>query len=74
MSIIVDITGITGTTPFNIYICDSGFTSCFYVTSINTPTGSFTVPSPYDGLPSFGVKIIDGTTCSKTEIINNPTP
>lgn len=69
----IDITGLTGTSPFNVYVCDSGFTSCFYVTSLTSP-GTFIVPSPYDSLPSFGIKIIDDTTCQQTEVVTNPSP
>lgn len=73
MSVIVDITGLTGTSPFNVYVCDSGFTSCFYVTTLPA-TGSFIVPAPYNNLSQFGIKIIDGTTCQVTQIVNNPSP
>jgi len=73
MSVIIDITGLTGTSPFNVYVCDSGFTSCFYVTSLLAP-GQFMVPAPYDNLSSFGVRIIDATTCSINQVVTNPSP
>lgn len=71
MSVEINITSLSGTSPFNVYVCDSGFTACFYVTSLVAP-GTFIVPAPYNNISSFGIKIIDGTSCEKTEIINNP--
>lgn len=69
MSTQVNITGFSGTTPFYIYVCDSGFTSCFYVDSGSTTPKSVIIPAPYDTLQSFGMKIIDDNNCETTNII-----
>jgi len=60
MSIQVDINAITGQSPYDVYICQSGGTDCFYIDRITTIPYSFIVPSPYDKSYSYMLKIIDG--------------
>jgi len=60
MAIQVNINGITGQSPYNIYICQSDGTGCFFMDTITTTTYEFDIPVPYDTSPSYMLKIVDG--------------
>lgn len=65
MAVKVTISEITGFTPYDIYICQSAGTSCFY---INTITDSqlpyeFDIPVPYDTSSSYMLKLLDNNGC-----------
>lgn len=60
MSVEVQINGITGQSPFDIYICQSGGTNCFYINRITDTTYNFMIPKPYDISVAYMLKIIDG--------------
>jgi hypothetical protein len=60
MAIQVEIYDITGQTPFDIYVCQTGDTNCFYITRINETNYNFLMPKPYDTSSSYLLKIIDG--------------
>lgn len=60
MSVEVAIYGITGQSPFDIYICQSGGTDCFYIDRITDYTYNFLIPEPYDISQAYMLKIIDG--------------
>ena len=59
----VTINDITGQTPYNIYVCQSDGTGCFYVTSTSSTPYVFNIPSPYDTSSSYMIKVIDGHNC-----------
>ncbi len=63
MSINVNISSIVGTSPFDIYICQTGGTGCFYINTIETTSYSFDIPQPYDTNTSYMLKIIDNNNC-----------
>lgn len=63
MSVEVIINGITGQSPFNIYICQSGGTGCFFMDTITTTSYQFNIPSPYDTSSAYMLKIIDANNC-----------
>lgn len=63
MAIQVTIDNITGQTPYDIYICQTGGTGCFYMTTISSVPYSFDIPSPYDTSLAYMVKIIDNNGC-----------
>lgn len=63
MPLQVNITSITGTSPFDIYFCDIGLTSCFYIDTITGTTYQFLVPEPYDTIGNFSLKVIDANNC-----------
>jgi hypothetical protein len=48
MALQVTINDITGQTPFDIYICQSDGTGCFYMATISTTPYVFDIPPPYD--------------------------
>jgi hypothetical protein len=46
----ITITNITGTTPFDVYVCDITNTLCVFITGLTScpPSYTFTVPSSLD--------------------------
>jgi hypothetical protein len=56
----VNINGITGQSPFNIYICLTGGSQCIFIDKIENNSYEFLIPPPYDALHSYMLKIIDG--------------
>jgi hypothetical protein len=56
----VNINGITGQTPFYIYICLTGSSECIFIDTTENNTYEFLIPPPYDTLSSYMLKIIDG--------------
>lgn len=66
MAVQVTINDISGQTPFDIYICQSGGTGCFYISTItnaNLPNYIFNIPAPYDTNTSYMLKVIDANNC-----------
>ena len=59
----ITINNITGTTPFDIYICDDPITTCVYVDTITTLPYTFSVPIILDGQLSYNLKVIDEFNC-----------
>ena len=48
---------------FDIYICQSDGTGCFYMTTISTTPYVFDIPSPQDTSLSYMLKVIDNNNC-----------
>ena len=67
MSTTVRITDITGATPFDIWVCeDCSSNNCQYITTITTgdlPNYEFILPSNFEYLSSYTVRIIDDNNC-----------
>ena len=64
MATIVTINSITsGTSPYNVWVCDTCFGACQYVDTITSLPYSFTLPSVYETYSSYVVKIIDDNNC-----------
>lgn len=63
----ITINDITGTTPFDIYICNSGLTTCIYVDTINNTSFpyDFQIPSIIEGQLSYKLKVVDDDGCIK---------
>jgi hypothetical protein len=68
MAIQVTISSITGQSPYDIYICQTGGTSCFYMTTISSAPYIFDIPSPYNTSEAYMLKIIDNNGCTITGI------
>ena len=76
MPTVLTISGVTGSSPFDVYICEDvplpNIPTCVYVTTLVNPPSPFpyvyTLPSLIDGQASYNLKIIDGNNC---EIIQN---
>ena len=68
----ITISSITGITPYDVYVCDTGYTTCIYVSTINSGNlpYSFMIPSIFSSLTDFVVKVIDDNDCTIIENIN----
>ena len=57
---------ISGTSPYNVWVCDScdlGAT-CQYIDTFSTSAYTFTLPTAYESIPNYVVKVIDSNNCS----------
>ena len=68
MAIQVSIYTITGQSPYDIYICQTGGTGCFYMTTISSAPYVFDIPAPYNTSDAYMLKIIDDNGCVITGI------
>ena len=68
MAIKCIINSITGISPYDIYICQSGGTSCFYIDTISSNSYEFDIPQPYNTSNVYMLKIIDAADCIITGI------
>lgn len=61
----VTISTINGTSPYNVYICDPAYSSCFYVSTITSGMipYTFNVPFLYANFATVGIKIVDYAGC-----------
>ena len=61
----ISITGVTGTPPYSITICDTTLVYCYLITGSTTipPTFTFDVPPPLDVADSVIVKVTDSNGC-----------
>lgn len=63
MAIQVTISGITGQSPYDVYICQTGGTGCFYMTTITSAPYVFDIPAPYNTSSEYMLKLIDDNGC-----------
>ena len=72
----LEITAITGTPPFDVYVCDYSNTYCFLtdsgVASI-PPTLDISIPEEFTNVDELLIKIIDGDGCSTFKYYVCPT-
>jgi len=68
MALQVTINDITGATPFDIYICQSDGTGCFYMSTISSTPYVFDIPVPYDTSIEYMLKVVDANGCEITGI------
>jgi hypothetical protein len=74
MPLIVNIQSVTGNTPVDIYVCNSGGGSCTYVATVAVFPYQFEVDDTY-ATTDFIVKIIDTAGCEdQVPILVTPTP
>ena len=77
---IIQITGVTsGLTPFDVYLCDTGYTSCFLISGscIIPPTIVINTNLYFPNQNEVGIKLIDSNGCITTEnkvCVPLPTP
>lgn len=77
---IIEITGVTsGLTPFDVYLCDTGYTSCFLISGscLIPPTIVINTNNYFPNSNEVGIKLIDSNGCITTEnkiCIPTPTP
>jgi hypothetical protein len=67
----ITINNISGTTPFDVYVCDTGYTSCIYVSTITSGELPYTfeIPPVYSSLTDFIVKVVDDNDCVVTDTV-----
>jgi hypothetical protein len=70
MAIEVTINSVTGQSPYDIYICQTGGTGCFYMATITSVPYTFTIPQPYNTSTSYMLKLIDNNGCIITGVQN----
>ncbi len=69
---LITITGITsGSSPYNIYICDSNNTACFYVSGVTSIPPSVVIDTDnfFPNAPAVYLKILDGILCEKLYLL-----
>lgn len=68
----ITINDITGSTPFDVWVCDTGYTACIYVSTINSGDLPYTfeIPPVYSSLSDFVVRVIDNNDCTSEEVIS----
>jgi hypothetical protein len=66
MPTVVTINDVSGTTPYDVYICDYPPTQCIYVDRISSAPYVFEVPTLMLSFPEFTLKIIDSSGCEVT--------
>jgi hypothetical protein len=60
---IVQINSLSGTAPFDLYVCDQTISYCFFVDSISGSPYTFDVPPPLDSTTPIILKVIDANNC-----------
>lgn len=67
----ITINNISGSTPFDVYVCDTGYTSCIYVSTITSGELPYTfeIPPVYSSLTDFIVKVVDDNNCVVTDTV-----
>jgi len=59
----ITINNITGSTPFQVYVCDDPINTCVYVDTISSLPYVFQIPQILDGQSSYNLKIVDNNGC-----------
>jgi hypothetical protein len=61
----ITISTLSGANPFDVYSCDTGYTSCIYISTITSGQVpySFNLPSIQEGMGSVGIKVVDNIGC-----------
>ena len=68
MAVQVTVNNITGSTPYQVYVCDSTLSSCIYISQIQDTDlpYNFIIPQPFESLINYSIKIIDVYGCEIT--------
>ena len=70
---LIEITGVTsGTSPYNIYVCDSNNVACFFVTGVSSfnPSVIINTENYFPTAPAVYLKILDGSLCEKLFLLD----
>ena len=61
----ITVSSITGATQFNIYLCMTGGTPCYFISSIDSGDlpYSFSVPTPIQELNGYDLRVTDSVGC-----------
>ena len=63
MAVQITINSLTGTSPYDVYICDNLLSNCVYIATINLTPFEFDVPAPLDAQSELCVKVVDTNGC-----------
>jgi len=63
MAVQVTISSVTGQSPYDVYVCQTNGSACFYITTISSTPYIFDIPVPYNNLSAYMLKLIDGNNC-----------
>ena len=60
------INNISGSTPFNVYLCDQSNVTCIYIDSVSSSSLPYTfqVPSILENQNIYNIKVIDNNGCT----------
>lgn len=72
MPVLITVNNITGSTPYQVYICLSGGTPCYFVDEINNLElpYNFYIPTPIENFSNYCVKVIDSDGCVINDCFN----
>ena len=64
----ITISSLSGSPPFDVYTCDTGFTSCIYINTIGLGQIPYVFNLPYimEDMESYIVKVVDRNNCMVT--------
>jgi hypothetical protein len=65
----ITISNLSGSTPYDVYICSNPSTTCVYIDTITSVPYNFDVPSLIDNQSSYILKVIDNNDCVITETL-----
>jgi hypothetical protein len=66
----ITINNITGSAPFDVYLCDNPITTCVYVDTISSTPYVFEIPSIMSSQNDFNLKIVDNNNCTVIETLS----
>ena len=67
----ITISSLSGSSPFDVYACDTGYTTCIYINTI-TPSQipyTFNLPPIMESLEFFDIKVVDNNDCVLSETL-----
>ncbi len=67
----IEITNLGGSSPFDVFTCDTGYTTCVYVSTITSSQlpYEFQLPFIQEGMNPIGLRVVDNTGCIVQENI-----
>lgn len=66
MPVSIVINDLSGSSPFNVYLCDNTSTTCVYIDRISSSPYEFEVPTLFVKLPDVNLRIVDSSGCEIT--------
>lgn len=63
MPIDITINGLSGASPFDIYLCDDPVSTCIYIDTISSTPYTFQVPIFLDDKLVYNIKVVDDNEC-----------
>jgi hypothetical protein len=63
MAVQVTISSVIGQSPYDVYVCQTNGSACFYITTISSTPYIFDIPAPYDNSQAYLIKLVDSKDC-----------